>query len=492
MRRGSIVGPMVLIVIGFVFLMNNLRPDLSMVGMVSQYWPFLLIGWGVLRLIEILFWAIQNKPLPSAGVSGGEWTLIVFLTLFGSGAFFATHREKWPGGWNVRLRGLEMLGEAFDYPIGDRAVPAGDSKTLRVVLESFRGNARITGSKTATEVRVTGRKTVRAMDKAEADRASSALNWEVVRQGDAIYIRPNGAQRDGGDVILVSDLDITVPQEARIEAHGRRGDFDVTDVNGDVEINSDNAGVRLQNLGGNVRVDLRASDIVRALQVKGDVEVRGTGNDVELESIGGQVTVSGNYYGDLQFRTIAKPVKFEGGLKSRGTEWRVESVPGQIRMSRGNLSLEDVIGPVNVRSKTKDVQITRFTGGLDLQVDRGDLEIRPGLLPVPRVIALTRGGNVELTLPENGVFALKGSVAKGEIENDFEGLGSIREENRGATLNGFKGSAGQELDVRTERGTLRVRKGGVAEASIPTPPKRMPVKPIPPDAAKAIIVERNQ
>ncbi|MDZ4799052.1 MAG: DUF4097 family beta strand repeat-containing protein [Bryobacteraceae bacterium] len=491
MKRGSIVGPMVLILIGAVFLMNNLRPDLSLVGMVAQYWPFLLIGWGVLRLAEIFFWAAQSKPLPQAGISGGEWTLIVFLSLFGSGAFFATHRDKWPGGWNVRLRGLEMLGEAFDYPVGDRSVPAGDGRGLRVVIESFRGNARITGSKTVTEVRVTGRKTVRAMDKAEADRAASALNWEVIRQGDAVYIRPNGAQRDGGDVVLVSDLDITVPQEARIEAHGRRGDFDVTDVNGDVSINSDNAGVRLQNLGGNVRVDLRASDVVRAIQVKGDVEVRGTGNDVELESIGGQVTVGGNYYGDLQFRSIAKPVKFEGGLKSRGTEWRVEACPGQVRMSRGNLSMEDVAGPVTVRSKTKDVQVTRFTGGLDLQVDRGDLEIRPGLLPVPRVTALTKAGNVELTLPENGTFALKASVGKGDIENDFEGLGSIREENRGAVLNGSKGSAGAELDVRTERGTLRVRKGGLAEAALPSL-KRMPVKPIPPDAAKAIVVERNQ
>ncbi|MDZ4797113.1 MAG: hypothetical protein SGI92_03040 [Bryobacteraceae bacterium] len=58
---------------------------------------------------------------------------------------------------------------------------------------------------------------------------------------------------------------------------------------------------------------------------------------------------------------------------------------------------------------------------------------------------------MELTIPENGVFFLKGSVAKGKIENDFEGLGSIHEENRGATLNGSKRTAGQEIDVRTER-----------------------------------------
>jgi DUF4097 and DUF4098 domain-containing protein YvlB len=486
-----LVAPLILILIGVAFLMNNLYPEMSLIRMLAQYWPFLLIGWGVLRLIELLFWAGQRKPLPASGISGGEWTLIVFIALFGSGAFFATHREKWPDGINVRLRGLEVFGEPFDYAIPDKAVPAGDGKNLRVVIEAFRGNARITGSKTVSEVRLTGRKTVRAMDKSEADRASDALRWEVVRQGDAIFIRPSGMQpNSSSDVMLVSDLDITVPQDVRIEAHGRRGDFDITDINGDVDINSDNAGVRVQNIGGNVRVELRASDVVRAIQVKGDVEIRGSGNDMELESIGGQVTVGGNYSGDLQFRTIAKPVKFEGGLKSRGTEWRIESCPGQVRMSRGNISMENVVGPVMVRAKTKDVQVSQFTQALDLQVDRGDLEIRPSVAPMPRVTAVTKSGNVELTLPENAKFTIRASAEKGEIENDFSGLPAVQDEDRGAVLNGSVG-AGPEVAVRTERGTVRVRKGGAAEASAPVPP-RAPRRPIPADTANAIVIERNQ
>ncbi len=491
MRRGSLVAPLILILIGVVFLMNNLRPDLSMVSILAEYWPFLLIGWGVLRLIEILFWAMQNKPLPVAGISGGEWTLIVFIAIFGSGVFFATHREKWPNGINVGLRGLEVFGEPFDYPIADRSVPAADGKNLRVVIEAFRGNARITGSKTVNEVRVTGRKTVRALDRATADRAADEMNWEVVRQADAIYIRPQGAPPNtGSGVMLVSDLDITVPADVRIDAHGRRGDFDITDINGDVTIESDNAGVRLQNLGGNVRVELRASDIVRAIQVKGDVEVRGSGNDIELESVGGQVTVGGNYYGDLQFRGIAKPVKFEGGLKSRGTEWRVESCPGQIRMSRGNMSVENVVGPVMIRAKSKDIQLSQFTNALDLQIERGDVEIRPGIMPVPRMTAVTRSGNLELTLPENGKFSLRASVEKGEIENDFIGLPSVQEDRRGAVLNGSIGT-GNEVAVRTDRGTLRIRKGGAAEAMLPPLPPKPPLRPISPDTAKAIVIERN-
>ena len=61
---------------------------------------------------------------------------------------------------------------------------------------------------------------------------------------------------------------------------------------------SDNAGVRLQNIGGRVKVDTKKSDIVRATGVKGDVELKGRGRDVELEEIAGQVTINGSYSGE--------------------------------------------------------------------------------------------------------------------------------------------------------------------------------------------------
>src|SRR6476646_7752090 len=98
MRRGSIVGPVILIVIGAVFLLNNIRPDLSVLDMLASYWPFLLIVLGLLRLIEI-FVSMNGgtRVLPERGISGGEWVLVVFLCVVGSGAFFF-HRNigRWP------------------------------------------------------------------------------------------------------------------------------------------------------------------------------------------------------------------------------------------------------------------------------------------------------------------------------------------------------------------------------------------------------------
>ena len=70
MRGRSIVAPFVLISIGAIFLLNNIRPELNLFSLFAKYWPFLLIGLGVLRLLEVLAYAAGSKPLPMRGLSG--------------------------------------------------------------------------------------------------------------------------------------------------------------------------------------------------------------------------------------------------------------------------------------------------------------------------------------------------------------------------------------------------------------------------------------
>ncbi len=55
MRYRSIAGPLVLIAIGVWFLADNLFPDLPLWEIFSLYWPVLVIGIGVVKLIERAF-----------------------------------------------------------------------------------------------------------------------------------------------------------------------------------------------------------------------------------------------------------------------------------------------------------------------------------------------------------------------------------------------------------------------------------------------------
>lgn len=475
MRPRSLVGPILLIAVGGLFLLNNLDPNLSLLETASRFWPFLLIGWGVLRLTELLYDAVRGKPLPVAGISGGEWTLIVFLTIFGSSLFFVNERVQWPVA-GFRLKGMEVFGRAYDYPLEEKSVAAGVSP--RVIVENSYGNARIAGVD-GDEVKVSGRKTVRAFHQGDAEETGRHVRFELTKEGDAVLVR---ALQEGNQdkSFVVTDLEITVPRGARVECKGRRGDFDVTGITGDVDIESENAGVRLQDIGGKVRVELQASDIVRAASVKGTLDIKGTGQDVDLEDIQGQVTVSGNYFGELQFRNIPMQVRFEGGLRSRTSEFQVASCKGLIRMERGNLMMEDVTGPVNINARSKDVQLSNFTDSLVLRVERGDVELRPGNIPLAKIDAVTNAGNIELSLPENARFSLKAIAEKGDAENEFGDVLRLDEsgegKRHGATLTGSTGE-GPQLLLRSERGSVRVRKSSPLDPPRPPPPPR-PMKPL--------------
>ncbi|MBV8818821.1 MAG: hypothetical protein JO022_10730, partial [Acidobacteriaceae bacterium] len=330
MRRSSVIGPMLLILIGLAFLVHNVLPDIPVVDMLGRFWPFVLIAWGFLRLVEILYWASAGKPLPRAGISGGEWVLAIFLCMFGSAVYTARHHVNWlPNGRTLRGMVINM-GESYDYNVGPISRSAG--KSPRVVIESFRGNARIVGSDENTVV-ASGRKTVRAFQQNEADQANNSTPLEVLNQSDQIIVRTNQARVDD-NLRVTSDLEITVPRGATVEAHGKYGDFDVRDVTGSVDITSDNAGVRLDNIGGDVRVETHKSDVIRATGVKGGVELKGRGQDVELQNVAGKVTVSGDFLGQVEFKNLAQPVHWDGAHANL----EFEKLAGQLHMGPGELS----------------------------------------------------------------------------------------------------------------------------------------------------------
>ena len=53
MRPRSLAGPLVLLIVGGLFLWRNLHPETPVFDLIAQYWPFLLIGWGLLQLAEL-------------------------------------------------------------------------------------------------------------------------------------------------------------------------------------------------------------------------------------------------------------------------------------------------------------------------------------------------------------------------------------------------------------------------------------------------------
>ncbi len=476
MRKGSFVLPVVLILLGALFLISNLYPGFQVFDLLGHYWPFLLIGWGVLRGGEVLYTYSRNQPLPVSGVTGGEWLLIVLLMIIGSGSVgFNRFRNQFSDG-RITLRGLEMFGEPFDYPLSGAVKTEGKQ---RLVVENLRGNVRIVGGN-VSEITVTGRNTIRAFSEEEAQKLHNQAQFELVEQGDQVIVRTN-QERLSGDGRIASDLDITVPKNFAILCRGRRGDFDVSEVSGQVEINSENAGVRLHEIGNKILIDLKRSDIVRATNIKGDIEIKGRGDDLELENVGGQVTVLATYSGNIHFRNLANPVRYE----SSNSNFSAKKVPGFIRMTRGELTGNDITGPLEIHSRLKDIQLSNFSDTINIDVDRGDIELKPHNTPLSKMDVKTRNGDIALVFPEAARFQLDAETLRGEIDNSYGKSIQENQEKRGGTLKSTD-SQGVAINARTDRGRVSIRKAGRDDQDWDTGKTLPPRPPAPPKAPSPV------
>ena len=461
MRRTSFVAPILLIAIGGLFLARNIYPEMPLLDWVSKYWPLILIGWGLLRIVEILSWAARSKPLPARGISGGEWVLIVFLCLFGASLHAVRGFSNWWPDHIVQLNGLDFLGgERYEYPV---SAEKACSRTPHILLEDFRGDAKINGVDAAAgadEVRVSGHKTVRSTDQTQADKSNDAAPLDISGDPNNLVIRVRRDQSQRFERISAT-LDISVPKGSSVEVHGRTGDLDINDIAGSVAITSDNAGVRLKNIGGAARVDLNRSDVVHMSGVKGEVEIKGHGSDVELEDIGGPVNVDGAYNGTIELRKLAKPLHFNGPRANLS----IEAVPGEVSMSLGDFTGTKLTGPTHLTGRSRDVEISDFSGPLEISIDRGDLNLRPGL-PVGSIQAHLRSGDIRLSLPAGAQFSLNASTNNGAISNPFDGGFKIEASGRRGTLRGAVG-AGPAIELDTQRGDITVQKAVSASVNAP-------------------------
>jgi hypothetical protein len=455
MRRRSFTGPLLLLVIGALFLWRNLHPEAPVFDIVATYWPFLLIGWGLLRLLEVVIWRDRQW----ASFSGGEVVLVILICVFGLGIWQARER-----GVRFTTGGLEVFGEQFDYMVEAKAPAAG---VARVVFENPRGNIKVAGGD-FQEVRVTGRKTIRAWARRDADQTHEKTPLEIVQQGDRLVVRTN-QDRVGNNQRIADDIEVTVPRGVAIEARGRTADYEVTDINGDVELGADRADVRLTRLGGNVRLDIARSDLIRVSDLKGRLDLQGSrGTDLDLENIQGQVTIDGTYTGSMEFKKLAKPLQFDG---SRNTQLHVEAIPGRISMDLSQVSGDGVVGPVRLTTRSRDVKLENFTAGLEIDTDRGDLELLPSL-PVPAMDIKTGSGRIELVLPGKAAFNLQATVERGEAANEF-GTQIVQERvgNR-STLAGKVGE-GPTVRLTANQGSVVVRRQGLegSTAEVPDAPR---------------------
>ena len=448
-RRRSFAGPVVLIIIGVLFLLGNMGmlSRFALVTWFAKFWPLLLILWGVIKLFE--YWHAQREGYRPAGIGAGGVFLIIFLIILGSAATgFVRFGPMIQDEISLDDEAIVLFGNKYTFTsTQDADFPANSS--LRVINE--RGDVKLTASND-NKVHVITNSTAVAQSQDEAEKMNQARLPKITVEGSVVVIDSTGTGGVSNANRARVNMEIQVPRKAGADIMTLRGDVRVIGRDGDVKAETKRGDVQIEDVNGKAEIHARHSDVT-ASKVTGDVSVEGSISDCTVSDVGGQVELRGDYYGSIQVSRVPKPVRFQ----SSRTDLEIAHLDGTMTMESGDFRVSSLAGPVTLRTRSKEVHFESFSGDLTLDDSNGEVEVRVTKLPVGNIDITNRNGAIRLSLPEKGAFSLDASTRNGEINSDFNEIKNDTQ--RDTTHAGGRVANGTaNVRLRTEHGDIEIRK----------------------------------
>jgi Putative adhesin/Domain of unknown function (DUF5668) len=465
-RHRSFAGPVILIVIGVVFLLKTM-------GVVhlenlhhwfAHYWPALLILWGVIKLVE--YQQAQRTGMRTSGIGAGGIFLLIMLICIGLVATQVDRVDWEQFGDHFNIgddNGFALFGHnySFDDQL-QQAFPAGAS--LHVI--SDRGAVNVNTSDD-NQIHILVHKRIQTESQSDADKYNSSTKPQINVSGNVVSVNAN--TQGAGEHRVTTDLDISIPRKAFLVLTARRGDVNVMGREGDTDITSRNGDVSVTDVNGKVTLDLNDSS-ARVSQVTSDVSIQGKAKDVSLEDIKGTVSLNGEFQENVKLAKLAKPVTF----KSSRTDMEFTKLDGDLDLDSDDLRASDLIGPLHISTRDKDIRLTGIAGDVRLKNEDGAVEIRMSKMGSMQVE--NRSADIQIYLPDRANFQVDARTHDGEVQTDFSELKISNSDEQG-TASGSIGAGGPKLVLTNEHGGIEIRKGSSA------PPEPEPA-PAPSHSAK--------
>lgn len=449
-RRRSLAGPVVLIVLGVIFLLGNLGyMSWGHLGyLFARYWPVLIILWGLIRLFE--HYEAQRRGYRPRGFGFGGVMFLIFLVMLGLGASSAWHYR---GALSDELQFDEgpeftIFGTPYNYTDElQQAFPAGAN--LRVV--SDRGDVQLVPWD-ENSIKVSVQKKVIANSQSDADKVNLVTKPTITVAGDQVTVNANTSAASGHHRVD-TNLEIYLPRKAAADIATAHGAVTVHDRTGDLKISNTHGDVEVGGIQGKVSVNMRRGSL-RADDVKGDVSLSGRMDDVTIEKVQGSVRLSGDFFGTARLASIANSVQF----RSSRTDMELAKLDGELVLESGDLHANALTGPTRVVTSAKDIRLDDFTGNVHIEDNHSDVELTPGKLPLGNIQITNHHGRIQLVLPASAAFQLDAHATGGEISSDFAGI-NVDNRHHDSRATGAVGNGGPQIQLSTERGDIEIRKG---------------------------------
>ncbi|HEV3513498.1 MAG TPA: DUF4097 family beta strand repeat-containing protein [Candidatus Sulfotelmatobacter sp.] len=448
-RHRSFAGPVVLILVGTIFLLGTMH--ILSVGrlahLFANYWPVLLILWGVIKLIE--HHQAQREGTRSSGIGAGGVVLIVMIVVFG---LIATQLEhvNWSGlrdNFNFDDdNDFTNLFEGNTYSYNDNLqqdFPAGAS--LKII--DAHGAVSVHPSDDS-KITVVVRKRVAAENQNDADKYNGETKPAISTISGLVTL---DAKTEGaGDHPVENDLDISVPRKVPVSIESRRGDVNVSGRDAAVNLSTQHSDTTVEDITGNVKISQEKGS-VRVLQINGDVHLEGRVNELAVSDVKGSVQLDGEFQESVKLERIAKTVSF----KSSRTDMEFSRIDGTLNLDSDELNAGGITGPLHLNTRSKNIRLDGVSGDVRLQDDNGAVEV--AMRTVGNVQIDNRNGDIQLSLPDKAGFRLDARTRDGEIQSDFPEL-KVNNNDHESTANGSVGNGSSHIVVNNEHDNIEIRK----------------------------------
>jgi len=464
LRRSSIVGPVLIVAIGIIFLLvqTGHMSGRDFWAWYGHWWPMLFLGAGIIMLAE---WAFDqyflsnsNQPHYRRRVGGGVFFLLLLLAFTGfvfsgfqNGARTFFHRN-----FGISQDNLDQfLGDKHESDQTlDQAFPAGNMLSV----ENPRGDVTVTGTSDDNQIHIAVHKEVYTRTDSEANAKAQQLSPNLSTSGNTLSVVVPSIE--GTRAFLT----ITVPAAAPTTVMANHGDVHVSSIRGNVNVTANHGDIDLSAITGTVVSHINNSDSsFSAHSITGPLTVEGHGSDLTLSDLSGPISFNGDIYGSIHFERIRGPVRFH----TSRTDFQFARLDGAVEISSGDMTASQALGPLMLNTRNRNITLDRVAGDISVTNKNGTVDVT-GAPPLGNVTVENRNGSINVTVPEHASFTVQAETTNGDLDNDFslESQGTDTHK----TFSGTVGKGGPVLRLTTSQGDLNLKKASV-----------MPLPPAPPE-----------
>ena len=472
LRRGSVVGPVLVIAIGIVFLMVQTGHIASehLWDWYGRWWPVLLIGVGGVVLVE---WIIdqafhRDAPYGRRSIGGGIIFLLIILAL--TGLSYEGFRD---GGRHFLVNNFNLNQDDIDQFIGDKhesdqnvqqVLPVGGT----VEVDNPRGDVTLSGTSDDNQVHVMLHKEVYSRSDSDAADKAQQLSPSINTSGNNLQVRVPAIEGSRVDLI------VTVPANAGQTIVANHGDVHVTGIKASVNVTANHGDVEASAITGPLVTHINNSGSSFSVHsTTGPITVQGRGGDVTISDINGAVNIDGDFFGTTHLEHIRQNVRFH----TSRTDFQLGRLDGEINISSDeDLSADQAVGPVILTTRNRNITLERIAGDLSVTNKNGTVDLTSAP-PLGNVTVENRNGSVNLTLPEQSAFNVHAETSDGNLQNDFDL--PVQDNDHHSVLQGTVGRSGANIHITTSQGDISLKRATVAP--LPQAPPALPAISIAPE-----------